>query len=51
MLAKCSCLAAPIQHDSEQQAMWLAARGTWGKSGMVGLESSCDGLVTPSFEL
>jgi hypothetical protein len=33
MLGHISCLA-PNQHDSEQHALWLAARGTRGRGGM-----------------
>jgi hypothetical protein len=36
MLGHISCLA-PIQHDSEQHALRLAARGTRGKGGTAGL--------------
>jgi hypothetical protein len=39
MLGHTSCLA-PIQYDSEQLALRLAARGTRGKGGVAGLEDS-----------
>jgi hypothetical protein len=44
MLGHVSCLA-PVQHDSEQRALWLAARGTRGEGGTAGLERPTQGVA------